>query len=85
MDNVRPPRFAPGDRIMHRAQMFAYSHVGGTAVVVEVLGPYHDGAYEYVVDACEEFANFPSADNPMTRRTQWASYMTLPAPVEMEF
>lgn len=74
-----PPRFKPGDRVHHAGQIFARTHPGGTAVVVEVKGPYNDGAYEYVVDACESFANLPSDDNPMTHRTQWASYMTRPA------
>jgi hypothetical protein len=77
--HAEPPRFSPGDRVHHYGQKFARTHPGGTAVVVEVKGPHHDGAYEYVVDACEEFTRLPSADNPMTRRTQWASYMTLPA------
>lgn len=74
-----PPRFAPGDRVHHYGQKFARTHPGGTAVVVEVKGPYNDDTYEYVVDACEDFARPPSATNPMTRRTQWASYMTMPA------
>ena len=47
--------------------------------MVEVKGPYNDESYEYVVNACEEFSCLPSETNPMTRRRQWASYMTMPA------
>lgn len=84
MDSPRPPRFAPGDRVHHAGQIWARTCPGGTAVVVEVKGPYNDGAYEYVVDACEDFSRFPSDTNPMTRRTQWASYHTRPAYTEPE-
>lgn len=76
---TRPPQFEPGDHVTHYGQKFARTHPGGTAIVVEVKGPYNDGAYEYVVDTTEQFASLPSDTNPMTHRTQWASYMTIPA------
>jgi hypothetical protein len=68
-----------GARVYHVGQLWARGLDGGTAVIVEVAGPYRDGAYEYVVDACQEFSRRPGPDNPMDRRTQWASYMTQPA------
>lgn len=85
-DAPPPPRFQPGDRVMHGGQIFARTHPGGTAVVVEVLGPDHRGDYEYVVDACENFARFPDpVTNPMTCRTQWASYHVRPAWTEPDW
>lgn len=68
-----------GAKVHHSSQLWARTVDGGTAVVREVLGPYHDGAYEYVVDACRDFSRRPGPDNPMDRRTQWPSYYTVPA------
>ncbi|CAL9611803.1 hypothetical protein SUDANB1_05642 [Streptomyces sp. enrichment culture] len=66
-----------GTHVHHVGQLWARRLPGGTAIVREVAGPYRDGAYEYVLDACEEFAQRPGPDNPMTARRQWASYATL--------
>lgn len=79
-DSIHP--LDVGARVFHSGQIWARSLLGGTAVIREVLGPYHDGAYEYVVDACRDFSRQPGDDNPMDRRTQWASYMTVPAPAD---
>ncbi|PPS89423.1 hypothetical protein [Streptomyces sp. MH60] len=68
-----------GAKVFHAGQMWAHNLVGGTAVIVEVAGPYRDGSYEYVVDVCREFSRRPGPDNPMDQRSQWASYMTRPA------
>lgn len=68
-----------GAKVFHVGQLWARTLIGGTAVVVEVKGPYRDGAYEYVLDACQEFSRRPGPDNPMNQRSQWASYATRPA------
>jgi hypothetical protein len=66
-----------GAKVFSAGQIWARSVPGGTAVVKEVIGPDHRGDYEYVVDACRNFARRPGPDNPMDRRTQWASYNTV--------
>lgn len=68
-----------GAQVYHVGQLWARMWPGGTAVIVKVLGPYPDGAYEYVVNACREFSRSPGAGNPMDRQTRWASYATRPA------
>jgi hypothetical protein len=84
MAQVQHP-LAVGARVYNsRGQQWAHSVPGGTAVVLEVLGPDHRGDYEYVVDGCREFSRQPGPDNPMNRRTQWASYNTAPAKVTEE-
>lgn len=70
---------AVGTPVYHRNQEWARSLSGGTARIVEVIGPDHRGDYEYVVDACRIHSQWPGPDNPMDRRAQWASYATAPA------
>lgn len=65
-----------GTEVYHTAQQWARTVDGGTAVIREVLGPYGDGAYEYVVDGCRDFSRRPGPDNPMDERSQWPSYYT---------
>lgn len=76
-DSIHP--LPVGAKVFHSGQQWARSLDGGTAVVRKVIGPLRDGAYEYVVDACQEFSRRPGPDNPMDWRTQWASYYTQPA------
>lgn len=72
-----------GTRVYHRGQHnWACLIVGGTGVITEVIGPYNDGAYEYVVRTGEDISRRIGPDNPETRVTQWASYHTRPALTE---
>jgi len=77
-DSIHP--LPVGQRVYHsQGQQWAHSLLGGTAIIREVIGPDHRGDYEYVVDGCREFSRQPGPDNPMDKRTQWASYCTKPA------
>jgi hypothetical protein len=71
-----------GTHVRHAGQQWART---ATAVIRDVMGPYNDGAYEYLVDACREFSRRPGLDNPMDDRKQWASYQTLPAPRALDY
>ena len=69
-----------GTRVYHSGQRnWACTLEGGTGEIVEVMGPYRDGAYEYIVLVPEDFSRRASEDNPETRQTQWASYRTVKA------
>ncbi|MGA5598360.1 hypothetical protein ACPCSE_29420 [Streptomyces cellulosae] len=81
-DSIHP--LPAGTKVYHAGQLWARNVVDGTAVIRDVLGPFHDGSYEYVVDGCQEFSRRPGPDNPMDRRTQWASYATVPARLRVD-
>ncbi|MFE0490262.1 hypothetical protein [Streptomyces griseoaurantiacus] len=76
-ESVHP--LAVGTEVYHVGQLWARGLPGGTAVVRDVIGPFHDESYEYAVDGCRDFSRRPGPDNPMDKRTQWASYATAPA------
>lgn len=67
-----------GTRVRHYGQQWTAARAG-TATVREVNGPLHDGAYEYRVDATQDFSRRPGPDNPETRSTWWSSETTIPA------
>lgn len=73
-----PHPLSVGTRVHHAGQQWSAAR-RGTATIREIKGPYNDGAYEYRVLATEDFSRQPSADNPETRDTWWASYATIPA------
>lgn len=66
-----------GTRVAHYGQKWAWSGGIATATIREVLRQEHDGAWEYLVTACEDISRRPGPDNPETRETQWASYHTM--------
>ncbi|MBC9731159.1 hypothetical protein [Streptomyces sp. TRM68367] len=72
-----------GTAVHHIGQIWARRLPGGTAVIREVQGPYHDGAYEYLLDGTRDFSARPGPDNPMNEPRQWASYATIPAPATL--
>lgn len=67
-----------GTRVRHYGQQWSAAR-RGTATIREVRGPWHDGTYEYRVDATEDFSRQPGPDNPETRSTWWSSEATIAA------
>ena len=65
-----------GTRVYHSSQQWHRPHMGGTAHIVGVSGPYNDGSYEYDVMAGVHFSRRTGEDNPETRETRWSSLMT---------
>jgi len=76
------PPFEIGDRVYHYGQQWAARIPGGTATVLEIKGPYHDGSYELLVSTGEEFSRRTGPDNPETRSTWWPSRGTRHAQME---
>lgn len=68
----------PGTRVYHHGQQWTAARKG-TAIVREAKGPYHDGSWEYRVDATRDFSRRPGPANPMDRSTWWSSSATHPA------
>lgn len=64
-----------GTHVTHVNQQWATSRVApeGTAEILEVRGPYHDGAFEYRVLAARDFSRQPGPGNPLDRETWWSS------------
>lgn len=60
-------------RVYHGGQQWHRSHMNGTAVVIGIYGPRHDGSFEYRVMAGEDFSRRTGPDNPEVRITEWAS------------
>ncbi|MET8978532.1 hypothetical protein ABZX85_23230 [Streptomyces sp. NPDC004539] len=67
-----------GARVRHYGQQWPAARKG-TATVREVVGPLHDGSYEYRVDATADFSRQPGPDNPENRSTWWPSDATIRA------
>lgn len=67
-----------GTRVRHYGQQWPAARTG-TATIREVVGPLHDGSYEYRVLATVDFSRRPGPDNPEARETWWSSLATVPA------
>lgn len=68
-----------GTRIYHRSQQWHCEHMGGTATIIGVYGPRHDGTFEYRVMTGVDFFRQTGSRNPETRLTDWSSSAVLKA------
>lgn len=68
-----------GTRVRHIGQQWSHAIRVGTGNIIGSKGPYHDGAYEYLVRTTKDFSRRSSDDNPETSERWWASYATVPA------
>lgn len=62
-----------GTRVRHSGQQWRSARRYGTGEIIEVKGPYHDGAYEYLI------RHDPGATPGWGSRPNswWASYRTV--------
>lgn len=61
-----------GTRVRHSSQPWPRAFRDGTGEIIEVKGPYHDRAYEYLINHDAGFAGTGEPDEP----SWWASYRT---------
>lgn len=79
LESARRHPLPVGARVRHYGQQWPAALRDGTTNVVEVMGPWPDGSYEYLVAANAEWSRQPGEDNPPTGETwQWASHGTIP-------
>lgn len=64
-----------GTPVHHSGQIWARGG-SGTATIAAVLGPWPDGAYEYLV---YHHGSFSGGTEPVSPPSWWASYRTIPA------
>jgi hypothetical protein len=66
----------PGTRVKHRSQEWAtYGRCPrGTGEVLDVIGPFSDGTYDYRVRTGRDFSRPPGPDNPEDRETTWPGH-----------
>lgn len=69
--------YPAGTRVYHAGQQWHHPWMGGTAHVVEFMGPYSDGTYEYIVMAGEDISRQTGPLNRETRRAQWSQWATI--------
>lgn len=68
-----------GTPVHHSGQIWARAQQRSTATVAAVLGPWPDGAYEYLVYHRGPFSGGVGAPAPAS---WWASYRTVPILIE---
>ena len=62
-----------GARVSHYGQQWHRAHMGGTATVIGVEGPYSDGSYEYTVHGVRDFSRRSDPGNPEDTIYTWSS------------
>lgn len=65
-----------GTRVSHYGQQWHREHMGGTATVIGLEGPYPDGSYEYTVHGVRDFSRQSGPDNPEDTIRTWSSLAT---------